>query len=64
MSWLPTSKKELEDNQYIDAVVLPRTSDIGNFEVHRALPSKERQMVGPFIFGIKWVQENSSPGRV
>ncbi|MEC8453293.1 MAG: hypothetical protein VXY84_05005, partial [Pseudomonadota bacterium] len=50
MSWLPTSKKELEDNQYIDAVVLPRTSDIGNFEVHRALPSKERQMVGPFIF--------------
>jgi len=50
MSWLPTSKKELEDNQYIDAVVLPRTSDIGNFEVHRALPSKEKQMVGPFIF--------------
>ena len=50
MSWLPTSKKELEDHQYIDAVVLPRTSDIGNFEVHRALPSKERQMVGPFIF--------------
>ena len=50
MSWLPTSKKKLEDNQYIDAVVLPRTSDIGNFEVHRALPSKDRQMVGPFIF--------------
>ena len=50
MSWLPTSKKEVEDNQYIDAVVHPRTSDIGNFEVHRALPSKERQMVGPFIF--------------
>jgi redox-sensitive bicupin YhaK (pirin superfamily) len=50
MSWLPTSKKKLEDNQFIDTIILPRTSDIGNFEVHRALPSKEKQMVGPFIF--------------
>ena len=64
MSWLPTSKKELEDNQYIDAVVLPRTSDIGNFEVHRALPSKENKWLAHLFFGIKWVQENSSPGRV
>ena len=34
----------------VDAVIVPRTGDIGNFEVHRALPSKERRMVGPFIF--------------
>ena len=34
----------------IDQIILPRTSDIGNFEVHRALPSRLRRMVGPFIF--------------
>ncbi len=34
----------------IEHIIVPRTADIGNFEVHRALPSKERQMVGPFIF--------------
>lgn len=34
----------------IEAVIVPRISDIGGFEVRRALPSKARQMVGPFIF--------------
>lgn len=37
-------------NPALEAVVVPRISDIGGFEVRRALPSKERQMVGPFIF--------------
>lgn len=31
-------------------VIVPRTNDIGNFEVHRALPFKKKRMVGPFIF--------------
>jgi redox-sensitive bicupin YhaK (pirin superfamily) len=31
-------------------VIIPRAHDIGGFEVRRALPAKERQMVGPFIF--------------
>lgn len=31
-------------------VIVPRTNDIGNFEVHRALPFKNKRMVGPFIF--------------
>ena len=31
-------------------VIIPRVRDIGGFEVRRALPSAERQMVGPFIF--------------
>ena len=31
-------------------VILPRMHDIGGFTVQRALPAKERQMVGPFIF--------------
>ena len=34
----------------IDLVIVPRARDIGSFEVRRALPSAERQMVGPFIF--------------
>jgi redox-sensitive bicupin YhaK (pirin superfamily) len=34
----------------VELVLLPRVHDIGGFEVRRALPAKERQMVGPFIF--------------
>lgn len=40
-----------DDNRTgIEAVLLPRAHDIGGFEVRRALPARERQMVGPFIF--------------
>ncbi len=42
----------------LDKIVIPRTVDIGGFEVHRALPSRERRLVGPFIF---WDQ--MGPGR-
>lgn len=31
-------------------VIVPRSHDIGGFRVARALPSRERRMVGPFIF--------------
>ena len=34
----------------IERVIVPRTSDLGGFFVHRALPSAQRRMVGPFIF--------------
>lgn len=34
----------------IEAVIVPRAHDIGGFEVRRALPADERQMIGPFIF--------------
>src|SRR4051794_13380076 len=34
----------------VDLVLLPRAHDIGGFEGRRALPARERQMVGPFIF--------------
>jgi len=34
----------------LETVLLPRTHDIGGFEVRRALPAQERQMIGPFIF--------------
>jgi redox-sensitive bicupin YhaK (pirin superfamily) len=34
----------------IELVVVPRTRDLGGFEVRRALPSGRQRMVGPFIF--------------
>jgi redox-sensitive bicupin YhaK (pirin superfamily) len=34
----------------LPTVIVPRVRDIGGFEVRRALPSIERQMIGPFIF--------------
>jgi redox-sensitive bicupin YhaK (pirin superfamily) len=34
----------------VEAVIVPRTSDIGGLEVRRALPSAQRRMVGPFVF--------------
>ncbi len=37
-------------NPSIETVIIPRARDLGGFEVRRALPSAERQMVGPFIF--------------
>jgi redox-sensitive bicupin YhaK (pirin superfamily) len=34
----------------IELALVPRTVDIGGFSVHRALPSQQQRMVGPFIF--------------
>jgi redox-sensitive bicupin YhaK (pirin superfamily) len=34
----------------LEMVIIPRAHDIGGFEVRRALPARQRQMVGPFIF--------------
>ena len=34
----------------VDDVIVPRAHDIGGFEVRRALPATQKQMVGPFIF--------------
>ncbi|WDR06747.1 pirin family protein [Devosia rhodophyticola] len=53
MTWLPSNDPILGDAQSCEAlelVVVPRTRDLGNFPVRRALPHGKRQMVGPFIF--------------
>ena len=34
----------------VEQVILPPVRDLGGFKVRRALPSAQRQMVGPFIF--------------
>src|SRR5499427_8289916 len=40
----------LQPPSSLEVVLLPRAHDLGGFEVRRALPASERQMVGPFIF--------------
>ncbi|MGN6358115.1 MAG: pirin family protein, partial [Novosphingobium sp.] len=34
----------------IEQVITPVTHDLGAFQVRRAIPSRQRTMVGPFIF--------------
>lgn len=53
MSHLPSDDPEPGDSRACDAieqVIVPRVSDLGGFEVRRALPSIGRKMVGPFVF--------------
>jgi redox-sensitive bicupin YhaK (pirin superfamily) len=47
----------------VDQVIVPRTSDIGGFEVARALPSRERRMVGPFVFFDQMGRGEFPPGQ-
>jgi redox-sensitive bicupin YhaK (pirin superfamily) len=53
MSWNPSIEPGCPDVVGMDAIetlIIPRARDIGGFEVRRALPAPQRQMVGPFIF--------------
>lgn len=53
MSFFPGNDPAPGDKFASDAIehlIIPRTSDIGNFEVRRALPTARRRLVGPFIF--------------
>ena len=53
MSWNPALDHVIPLGDAVDAieaVIIPRARDLGGFEVRRALPSAQRQMVGPFIF--------------
>lgn len=53
MSWNPLLDPTIPLGDAVDAletVIVPRARDLGGFEVRRALPSAQRQMVGPFIF--------------
>lgn len=53
MSWLKDNDPVPGDCKSCDAieqVIVPRARDLGGFEVRRALPSAQRQMIGPFIF--------------
>src|SRR6476619_2864945 len=52
MSWQPALDPKPGDAfacGAIDMITVPRARDLGGFSVRRALPSRRRQMVGPFI---------------
>lgn len=40
----------MKSNAAVNTQIIPRTSDIGQMEVKRALPSKSRRSVGSFVF--------------
>lgn len=53
MSWNPALEPGCPAETGADAIetlIIPRSRDLGGFEVRRALPAPKRQMVGPFIF--------------
>ncbi|MEP0942298.1 MAG: pirin family protein [Rhizobiaceae bacterium] len=52
MSWNPIQNPEdiTANAAFLETLIVPRARDIGGFEVRRALPAPQRQMVGPFIF--------------
>ncbi|WP_029617152.1 pirin family protein [Pseudorhizobium marinum] len=53
MSFFPGTDPEPGNSFACDAIenlIIPRSSDIGGFAVRRALPSRQRRLVGPFIF--------------
>jgi redox-sensitive bicupin YhaK (pirin superfamily) len=53
MSWNPALEPGCPDAVGVDAIetlIIPRSRDVGDFEVRRALPAPRQRMVGPFIF--------------
>lgn len=53
MSFFPGNDPEAGDSFACDAIenlIVPRSTDIGGFAVRRALPTRQRRLVGPFIF--------------
>ena len=52
MSWQPANDalSQTAAARWLETVVVPRTRDLGGFEVRRVLPSAGRRMVGPFVF--------------
>ena len=53
MSWIPGVDPTKDGGacpDAVDMVIVPRTADLGNFEVRRVLPFRNKRMVGPFIF--------------
>jgi len=65
MSFFPGTDPEPGDAFACDAIqtlVIPKVSDIGGFEVKRALPSLKRKLVGPFIFFDRMGPATFKPG--
>ncbi len=53
----------MTDDSPVMQVITPVTHDLGAFEVRRALPMRERTMVGPFIFVDQFGPARLDPGQ-
>ncbi|WP_421853154.1 pirin family protein [Oricola sp.] len=66
MSFFPCDDPEPGDAlacSAIDTLIIPNAKDIGGFEVRRALPSRQRKLVGPFIFFDRVGPATFAPGQ-
>lgn len=65
MSWMecPGAQEEAIEADSVELTIVPRTSDIGGFEVRRALPSRQRRMIGPFVFFDQMGPSRMPPGK-
>jgi redox-sensitive bicupin YhaK (pirin superfamily) len=66
MSFFPGHDPEAGDAYACDAIetlIVPKVSDLGGFEVRRALPSLKRKLVGPFIFFDRMGPATFKPGQ-
>ncbi|MEM0900119.1 MAG: pirin family protein [Pseudomonadota bacterium] len=66
MSFFPGSDPNPGDRFASDAIeqlIIPNAKDLGDFEVRRALPSKKRKLVGPFIFFDRMGPATFEPGQ-
>jgi len=50
-------------SQAPEMIIVPPSHDLGGFEVRRALPHRQRRMVGPFIFLDQMGPARFTPGR-
>jgi len=65
MSWLPAEEPQAKTApacRALETIVVPRPRDLGGFEVRRALPSAERQNIGPFVFFDQMGPAELAPG--
>lgn len=66
MSWVSTPEPVCDSAprcEPVETLVVPRSRDLGGLEVRRVLPSRERRMVGPFIFFDQMGPAEFSSGR-
>lgn len=47
----------------IEMVLIPRSVDLGGFQVYRVLPAKEKRMIGPFVFWDQMGRSEFSEGK-
>lgn len=53
---------ETAPSDALETLIVPRTRDLGGFEVRRALPATQRQMIGPFVFLDQMGPADFAPG--